>query len=105
MKIFSMRPSFHGYSSSSIVSWYYDRAWNTMNGAKRAIVARTVDLYTAEISDQHRTVKFNVPDNPDDGDQFLECNKKNIKVIDDFFADNSIILSHVIFKLADHFGP
>lgn len=94
MKIFSMRPSFHGYSSSSIVAWYYDRAWNTMNGAKRAIVARTVDLYTAEISDQYRTVKFNVPDNPDDGDEFLECNKKNIKVIDDFFADNSVRSKH-----------
>ena len=33
------------YSTSDIVKWYYDRAWNTMTGAKRAIVARTVDLY------------------------------------------------------------
>jgi len=94
MKIFSMRPSFHGYSSSSIVKWYYERAWNTMNGAKRAIVAKTVDLYTSEISSEHRTVKFNIPDNPDDGDQFLTCNKKNIKVIDDFFADNSVRSKH-----------
>jgi hypothetical protein len=23
MKVFNMRPSFHGYSSSSIVDWYY----------------------------------------------------------------------------------
>lgn len=90
MKIFSMRPSFHGYSSSSIVKWYYERAWNTMNGAKRAIVARTVDLYTSEVSDDHRTVNFKMPENPDDGDQFLECNKKNIKIIDDFFADNAV---------------
>ena len=94
MKIFSMRPSFHGYSSSSIVSWYYDRAWNTMNGAKRAIVARVVDLYTAEISEQYRTVKFNIPDNAEDADKFLECNKKNIKVIDDFFADNAVRSKH-----------
>ena len=65
-----------------------------MNGAKRAIVARTVDLYTAEISEQYRTVKFNIPDNPDDGDKFLACNKKNIKIIDDFFADNSIRSKH-----------
>jgi hypothetical protein len=94
MKIFSKRPSFHGYSSGSIVSWYYDRAWNTMNGAKWAIVARAVDLYTAEISEAHRTVKFNLPDDPDDGDEFLECNKKNIKVIDDFFADNAVRSKH-----------
>ena len=94
MKLFSMRPSFHGYSSSSIVAWYYERAWNTMNGAKRAIVARAVDLYMADIAEQHRTVKFNLPDNPDDGDEFLQCNKKNIKVIDDFFADNSVRSKH-----------
>lgn len=94
MKLFSMRPSFNGYSSSSIVSWYYERAWNTMNGAKRAIVARAVDLYMAEIAEQHRTVKFNLPDDPEDGDEFLECNKKNIKVIDDFFADNSVRSKH-----------
>lgn len=94
MKVFSMRPSFHGYSSSSIVKWYYDRAWNTMTGAKRAIVARAVDLYTVEISDEHRTVKFNIPASPDDGDEFLECNKKNIKVIDDFFADNAVRSKH-----------
>ena len=37
MKIFNMRPSFHGYSSSSIVAWYYEWAWNTLTGAKRAI--------------------------------------------------------------------
>lgn len=94
MKVFSMRPSFHGYSSSSIVAWYYERAWNTMNGAKRAIVAKAVDLYIAEISPEYRTIKFNIPDDPDDGDQFLECNKKNIKIIDDFFADNSVRSKH-----------
>ncbi len=94
MKIFDMRPSFHGYSSSSIVSWYYERAWTTLNGAKRAIVAKTVDLYTSEIDEQHRTIKFNIPENPDDGDQFLECNKKNIKIIDDFFADNTVRSKH-----------
>lgn len=94
MKIFNMRPSFHGYSSSSIVKWYYERAWNTMNGAKRAIVAKTVDFYTSEISQEHRTIKFNIPENPEDGDQFLVCNKKNIKVIDDFFADNAVRSKH-----------
>ena len=65
-----------------------------MNGAKRAIVAKTVDLYTLEISDDYRTIKFNIPDNPEDGDEFLECNKKNIKVVDDFFADNSVRSKH-----------
>lgn len=94
MKIFTMRPSFHGYSSSSIVKWYYDRAWNTLNGAKRAIVARAVDLYMTEIAAEHRTIKFNMPDNADDADQFLECNKKNIKIVDDFFADNSVRSKH-----------
>ena len=94
MKVFDMRPSFHGYSSSSIVGWYYERAWNTMNGAKRAIVARAVDLYTAEISEDHRTVKFNILEDSEDADQFLDCNKKNIKVIDDFFADNSVRSKH-----------
>jgi len=94
MKIFDMRPSFHGYSSSSIVKWYYDRAWNTMTGAKRAIVARTVDLYTSEILPEHRTIKLNIPENSDDADQFLECNKKNIKVIDDFFSDNTVRNKH-----------
>lgn len=94
MKIFNMRPSFHGYSSSSIVKWYYERAWNTLNGAKRAIVARAVDLYTSEIDNEHRTIKFNIPDNPDDGDEFLDCNKKNIKIIDDFFADNTVRSKH-----------
>ncbi|MDA1371106.1 MAG: hypothetical protein O2971_10140 [Proteobacteria bacterium] len=89
-----MRPSFHGYSSSSIVKWYYERAWNTMNGAKRAIIAKTVDLYTSEIAEAYRTVKFNIPKNPEDGDEFLQCNKKNIKVIDDFFADNSVRSKH-----------
>ncbi len=94
MKVFSMRPSFHGYSSSSIVTWYYERAWNTMNGAKRAIVARAVDLYNAEIASEHQTIKFNYPENSEDGDQFLDCNKKNIKIIDDFFADNSVRSKH-----------
>jgi len=94
MKVFDMRPSFHGYSSSSIVKWYYERAWNTMNGAKRAIVAKAVDLYTLEISDDYRTIKFNIPGDPEDGDEFLGCNKKNIKVIDDFFADNSVRSKH-----------
>lgn len=94
MKVFSMRPSFHGYSSSSIVRWYYERAWNTMNGAKRAIIARTVDLYIAEIDVEYRTVKFNIPASPDDADEFLDCNKKNIKIIDDFFADNAIRSKH-----------
>ena len=37
MKIFNMRPSFHGYSSSSIVAWYCEWAWNTLTGAKWAI--------------------------------------------------------------------
>ena len=94
MKVFSMRPSFHGYSSSSIVKWYYERAWNTMNGAKRAIIAKTVDLYSSEIAEAHRTIKFNIPKNPEDADEFLQCNKKNIKVIDDFFADNSVRSKH-----------
>ena len=94
MKIFNMRPSFHGYSSSSIVKWYYDRAWNTLNGAKRAIVARAVDLYTSEIGPEYRTIKFNIPANSEDGDEFLSCNKKNIKIIDDFFADNSVRSKH-----------
>lgn len=94
MKIFSMRPSFHGYSSSSIVGWYYERAWNTMNGAKRAIVAKAVDLYLAEIDPKYRTIKFNLPEDPDDGDEFLACNKKNIKIIDDFFADNAVRSKH-----------
>ncbi len=94
MNVFSMRPAFHGYSSSSIVAWYYERAWNTLTGAKRAIVARAVDLYIAEIAPEFRTIKFNLPENPEDGDQFLECNKKNIKIIDDFFADNSVRSKH-----------
>jgi hypothetical protein len=94
MKIFDMRPAFHGYSSSSIVNWYYERAWNTMTGAKRAVVARTVDLYLSEINEEYRTVRFNVPENPNDGDEFLDCNKKNIKIIDDFFADNTIRNKH-----------
>jgi hypothetical protein len=94
MKLFDMRPSFHGYSSSSIVKWYYDRAWNTMTGAKRAVVARAVDLYITEISEEYRTVRFNLPKNPDDGEEFLVCNKKNIKIIDDFFADNTIRNKH-----------
>lgn len=94
MKVFDMRPAFHGYSAGNIVKWYYDRAWNTMNGAKRAIVARTVDLYWSEIGEDHRTVKFNIPEDPDDADEFLRCNKKNVKVIDDFFADNAVRSKH-----------
>lgn len=94
MKTFTMRPSFHGYSYSSIVQWYYDRAWNTMTGAKRAIVAKTVDLYISEIAEPYRTVRFNIPENPDDGDEFLASNKKNTKIIDDFFADNSVRSRH-----------
>jgi len=94
MKHFDARPSFTGFSSSDLVKWYYERAWNTMTGAKRAIVAKTVDLYVAEVSGEHRTVRFNIPDNPDDGDQFLECNKKNVKIIDDFFADNAVRNKH-----------
>jgi hypothetical protein len=94
MKHFDARPSFNGFSPSDLVKWYYDRAWNTMTGAKRAIVARTVDLYIAEVNDEHRTVRFNIPENLDDGDQFLECNKKNVKIIDDFFADNAVRNKH-----------
>lgn len=94
MKQFDARPSFSGFSPSDLVKWYYDRAWNTMTGAKRAIVARTVDLYIAEVSEAHRTVRFNIPENLDDGDQFLECNKKNVKIIDDFFADNAVRNKH-----------
>lgn len=89
-----MRPSFHGYSSSSIVAWHYERAWNTLTGAKRAIVARAVDFYLQEIEPEHRTIKFNVSRTCKDGDQFLESNKKNIKLIDDFFADNSVRSKH-----------
>jgi hypothetical protein len=94
MKHFDSRPSFSGCTSADVVRWYYERAWNTMNGAKRAIVARTVDLYIGEIDEGHRTVRFNVPDNPDDADQFLDCNKKNIKIIDDFMADNAVRNKH-----------
>ncbi|MFT4861432.1 MAG: hypothetical protein ACI95C_000642 [Pseudohongiellaceae bacterium] len=94
MKIFTMRPSFHGYSYSVIVQWYYERAWNTMTGAKRAIVARTVDLYLSEVAEEYRTIRFNIPLNHEDADEFLACNKKNIKIIDDFFADNSIRSKH-----------
>lgn len=65
-----------------------------MTGAKRAIVARAVDLYIAEIDPEYRTIKFNLPENPEDGEQFLACNKKNIKIIDDFFADNSVRSKH-----------
>ncbi len=94
MKLFDSRPSFAGCTAADIVRWYYERAWNTMNGAKRAIVARTVDLYIAEIDDCHRTVRFNIPEDPEDADQFLSCNKKNVKIIDDFFADNSVRNKH-----------
>lgn len=94
MNLFSMRPAFHGYSSSSIVAWYYERAWSTMTGAKRAIVAKTVDLYTQEIGESFRTIKFNYPEDPNNSEQFLACNKKNIKIVDDFFADNSVRSKH-----------
>jgi len=94
MDLFNMRPAFHGYSSSSIVSWYYERAWSTLNGAKRAIVAKTVDLYIQEIAEEHRTIKFNFPKDPENSDEFLACNKKNIKIVDDFFADNSLRSKH-----------
>jgi len=94
MKTFDARPSFSGMTAATVVKWYYDRAWNTMNGAKRAIVARAVDLYIAEIDEEHRTVRFNIPANPDDADEFLTCNKKNIKIIDDFFADNTVRNKH-----------
>jgi len=94
MKQFDTRPSFNHHTSSNIVKWYYDRAWNTMTGAKRAIVARTVDIYIKEIDENQRTVRFNIPQNPDDADEFLECNKKNIKIIDDFFADNTVRNKH-----------
>jgi len=76
------------------VGWYYERAWSTLHGAKRAIVARKVDLYTQEIDATHRTIKFNLPEDPDDSEEFLTCNKKNIKIIDDFFADNSLRSKH-----------
>jgi hypothetical protein len=99
MKVFNMRPSFHGYPSSSIVAWYYERAWNTLTGAKRAIVARAVDLYLQETEPEYRTIKFNVPQNLENGDQFLECNKKNIKSIDDFVADNSVRSKHFRDKM------
>jgi hypothetical protein len=94
MKQFDARPSFTGFTASNIVKWYYDRAWNTMTGAKRAIVARTVDIYISEIDEAHRTVRFNIPEIPDDADEFLSCNKKNIKIIDDFFADNTVRNKH-----------
>jgi len=68
MKIFDMRPSFHGYSYSSIVKWYYEQAWGNLTGAKRAIVARTVDLYISEIAESHRTVRFNIPEDPENAD-------------------------------------
>jgi hypothetical protein len=76
MKIFDMRPAFHGYSSSSIVNWYYERAWNTMTWAKRAVVARAVDLYLSEVDEEYRTVRFNVPTNPDTAKSFFIAIKK-----------------------------
>ena len=94
MKQFESHPSFQGWNASDIVKWFYDQAWNTMTGAKRAIVARTVDMYIGEIDEAHRTVRFNIPQDPNDADQFLACNKKNIKIIDDFFADNSVRNKH-----------
>ena len=65
-----------------------------MNGAKRAIVAKAVDLYSSEIALEYQTIRFNFPEDPEDGDQFLACNKKNIKIIDDFFADNAVRSKH-----------
>jgi hypothetical protein len=53
-----------------------------------------VDLYIGEIDESHRTVRFNIPDNSDDADQFLDFNKKNIKIIDDFMADNAVRNKH-----------
>ena len=94
MKQFESHPSFQGWNASDIVKWFYDQAWNTMTGAKRAIVARTVDMYIGEIDEAHRTGRFNIPQDPNDADQFLACNKKNIKIIDDFFADNSVRNKH-----------
>ena len=94
MKQFESHPSFQGWNASDIVKWFYAQAWNTMTGAKRAIVARTVDMYIGEIDEAHRTVRFNIPQDPNDADQFLACNKKNIKIIDDFFADNSVRNKH-----------
>lgn len=94
MKIFQDHPAFHGFSASNIVKWYYDQAWTSLTGAKRAIVAKTVDLYVAEVAEPHRTIRFNLPLDPNNGDEFLECSKKNIKIIDDFFADNTVRNKH-----------
>ena len=65
-----------------------------MNGAKRANVAWTVDLYLSDISEKQPAIKFNLPSDSDDDDQFLECNKRNIKIIDDFFANNTVRSKH-----------
>lgn len=94
MNFFNSHPSFIGYSASNIVKWYYDKAWSTLTGAKRTIVARTVDMYLAEVVEAQRTVRFNIPQNPENADEFLECNKKNVKIIDDFFADNQVRNKH-----------
>jgi hypothetical protein len=51
--------------------------------------SRAVDLYFSEIDEDYRTVRFNMPANPDDDNEFLDCNKKNINIIDAFFADNA----------------
>ena len=51
-------------------------------------------MYIGEIDEAPRTVRFNIPQDPNDADQFLACNKKNIKIIDDFFADNSVRNKH-----------
>ena len=52
-------------------------------------------IYTlGEIDTDHRTVRFNIPESPEDADQFLDCTKKNIKIIDDFFADNAVRNKH-----------
>lgn len=65
-----------------------------MTGAKRAVAARAVDLYLSEIDEEYRVVRFNAPEHADYGDEFLDSNKKNIKVIDDFFADNTTRSKH-----------
>ena len=65
-----------------------------MNGAKCANVACTVDLYLSDISEEHPAIKSNLPSDPDDGDQFLESNKRNIEIIDDFFVNNTVRSKH-----------
>lgn len=104
MKTFDGRPSFSGMTAATVVKWYYDRAWNTMNGAKRAIVARTVDLYIAEIDEEHRTVRFNIPANPDDADGGL-VGGASLKA-DEFaqFVKSRIIEYAIICSRCTHHG-